>query len=387
MFELLFLLLPIAAVYGYYMGRLSIRQTKNERKNKSDSAYLKGFDYLLNHKKDKAVDKFIAYINSKDEKTFDSSLALANLFRQRGEVDRAISVHEQMIADSTLSEQEVQLAKLELAKDFYKAGLLDRCENILSELVDIPLQRAEASRLLIKVYEKELDFAKAIEIANRFSDVLTEKDLSTISQYYCELARSSSLKGDRKSAVSYLKKAISVYDKSVRARLDLADLYISDGQLDDAYQLIKSVSVLRPDFGLLCLDKIKKSFPNTLDPKYRYSLEDLVHRTGSTEAQVELVKTVEQTSGTDDAIALIDSYLKLNTNLKLFSEFLELKSHKNSSNADSLIAIRELIDDRLTKSNKYVCPNCGFESQTLFWQCPSCRKWESLKPKIGIDGD
>ena len=165
MFELLFILLPIAAVYGYYMGKSSARQKEQESKNEQNSAYLKGFDYLINNKQEKAVDKFIAFLNSKDP-SFDSSIALGNLFRQRGEVDKAIAMHEKMANSNELEESENELAKLELAKDFISAGLLDRAENILLTLVEIPRQSKQAAKQLLAVYEREQDFKKAISVAN-----------------------------------------------------------------------------------------------------------------------------------------------------------------------------------------------------------------------------
>ena len=174
MFELLFLLLPVAALYGYFMGRSTSKQKRENDKNRQDSSYLKGFDYLLSNKQEKAVDKFIAYLNSIDQ-TYESSLALGNLFRQQGEVDKAISLHEKMSNDSSLDESERELAKIELIRDFLSAGLLDRAEKILSDVIDIPRLRKTAVMLLLSLYEKEQDFEKAIQIANHYSDYLDKK--------------------------------------------------------------------------------------------------------------------------------------------------------------------------------------------------------------------
>lgn len=387
MFELLFLLLPVAAVYGYYMGKNSLSTKRHESKTQESANYLKGFDYLLNNKQEKAVDKFIAFLNSKDP-SFESSLALGNLFRQRGEVDKAIAVHEKMATVYVLDDAEREVSQLELSRDFISAGFLDRAEMILIQLAQIPRQRESAAKLLLSVYEKEQDFKKAIEIANEYAESLGNSVNKSLSQYYCEIAKTELMKGEKASAESLLKKAISCYSQSVRARLELADLYISSSDFTNAYKLIKEVSTIDPNSGMVCLDRLKSCYPNKADPNYRFALEDLVHRTNSADAMVELVRAVELISGSDDALAQLMSFTKLKSNLKLFSALLELRSHKADSVAnESILQIKSLLDAEISLNNKYVCPHCGFKSKILFWQCPSCRRWECMKPKIGLDGD
>lgn len=320
-------------------------------------------------------------LNSKDP-SFESSLALGNLFRQRGEVDKAIAVHEKMATFEDLEDAEREISQLELSRDFISAGFLDRAEMILLQLAEIPRQRETAAKLLLSVYEKEQDFKKAIDVANEYSDSLGNSVDKSLSQYHCEVAKSLIMQGMKDQAEDELKEAVSCYDKSVRARLELADLYIRNSDFNGAYKLIKEVSSINPDSGMICLEKLKNCFPNKADPNYRFALEDLVHRTNSAEAMVELVRTVELLSGNDDAQAQLMSFTKIKSNLKLFSELLDLRSHKADSVAnESILQIKSLLDAEISLNNKYVCPHCGFESKILFWNCPSCRRWESMKPK------
>ena len=238
------------------------------------------------------------------------------------------------------------------------------------------------------MYEREQDFKKAISVANEYSQVLESSANKYVSQYYCELAKTEILHDHLDESSSLLKKAIASYDKSLRARLDLAEIYIKQAKFADAYKLVKEVSILDPNSGIICLEKLNKCFPNNADPNYRYALEDLVHRTNSAEAMLELVKIVQSESGIDDAIALLQSFTNSKSNLKLLSKLLELRAHLTDAKAnEQILQIKSLLDAQISMSNRYVCPNCGFESKVLFWQCPSCRKWESLKPKIGFDGD
>ncbi len=293
-----------------------------------------------------------------------------------------------MSSDESIDDSEKETALLELSRDFISAGLLDRAEDILVKTVDIPRLQHESAILLLSVYEKEQDYAKAIEVANRYSTSLEGRQSRQVSQYYCELAKQQLLDGNKDTAASTYRKAIECCNKSIRARLELAEILVSQNNFLKASQLIKEVSIIEPNSGVICLDKLKKCFPNSADPNYRFALEDLVHRTNSAEAMVELVKTVEQQSGKEDAEALLLSFIKNKSNLKLFSALLELRSHgTDATSNESIMQIKSILDAQIALSNRYSCPNCGFESKIMFWQCPSCRKWESLKPKIGLDGD
>lgn len=387
MFELLFLLLPIAAAYGYYMGRVFSRSKKQEEKNNQNTNYLRGVEYLLDNKQDKAVDKFIAYLNESDP-SFESGLALGNLFRKRGEVDKAISLHEKMAADPNLEDSEHELSQLELARDFTSAGLLDRAEAILRTLVEIPRQRASSAALLLKVYERERDFDKAIAVALEHRDVLGASVSRELGQYYCERASSLQLQGKTQEAIAAYKYALDIFPNSLRARLELAQILINQKLLKEAYGYIKEASTLDSHSGLLFLDYLVQCFPNKADPQYRFALEDLIHHTHSASAMVELVRVTEQNSGVSDAEAMLLSYIKEKNNLKLYSALMGVRSRDNKGNSgDALMQLKSLVDAQLASAQRFICHNCGFESRMMFWQCPSCRKWESLKPRVGLDGD
>ncbi len=387
MLELLFLLLPLAAAYGYYMGRASVRSKKLNSKSSHNSTYLRGVEYLFSNNQEKAVDKFIDYLNSSDP-TFETRLALGNLLRQRGESDKAIALHEKMTADSSLDEAERELASLELAKDFLTAGVFNRAEELLLQLISIPRQRSESARLLLRVYEREADFKAAIDIATKFMDELGADVAARLGDYWCELGVREISSGDSDKAEDYFKKALDADKRSVRARLNLADIMIRRNRFTDAVAFIKEAYTLDPASGLLCLDYLRRCFANKADPDYRFALEDLVHRTGSASAMAELVRTVELGSGSDDAEAMLLNFLHDKPNLKLFSALMELRCHHlDATENGALMQLKSLIDAQIVQSPRFVCRKCGFESSMMFWQCPSCRRWETLKPKSGIDGD
>ena len=388
MIELLFLLLPLAAAYGWYMGRSSVKNQRADSKSHQNHNYIRGVEYLLNNDRELAVDRFIAYLNEADP-SFETNLALGNLFRKRGEVDKAISLHQAAVANQKLDISEHELAKLELGRDFMSAGLLDRAESILTELVEIPRQRTDGARLLVKLYEQERDYQQAIATALTYREALGSSNLSQLSQYYCEVAQQDLLSGNIAKARSEFTQALDVYPDSIRARLGLADLLLRQGtKSDEAYKLIKDVSIKSADTGLICLDYILRCFPNKADPKLRFALDDLVRRTKSAQAMVELTEVVEQSSGRDDAELMLLNFVKEKPNLKLFSALMRLRSKDSGAAAnEAILQLKSLVDAQIASNHRYACHRCGFQSKLLFWQCPSCRRWDTMKPIRGLDGD
>lgn len=387
MIELLFLLLPLAAAYGYYMGRSSVKNKREDSKSHQNHNYIRGVEYLLNNERELAMDRFIAYLNEADP-SFESNLALGNLFRKRGEVDKAIAMHSSIASNPKLDVSEHELAKLELGRDFISAGLLDRAENILMELVEIPRQRTDAARLLVKLFEQERDYRQAIETALKYRDALGTSVNSQLSQYYCEVAASDVVLGDLNKARAGFTHALDIFPDSIRARLGLADLLLRQNKLEGAYRLVKEVSVLREDAGLLCLDFIMRCFPNKADPNLRFALDDLVRRTKSAEAMVMLIEVVELSSGRDDAELMLLNFVKEKPNLKLFSALMRLRSRESGmAGNEAILQLKSLVDAQIASNHRYACHRCGFQSRMLFWQCPSCRRWDTMKPIVGLDGD
>lgn len=404
MFELLFLLLPIAAAYGYYMGRNSYKDKRASQKAEQTNNYLKGVDFLLNNQHEQAVDKFIAYLNEVNP-TFESSLALGNLFRQRGEVDRAISLHTSLANNAEVEPFENELAQLELACDFMSAGLLDRAEAILQDIVQIPRQRKSAVSLLVKLYEQERDFEKAIAIGKEHQDVLSPSSLNRICNYYCELAQNAIMAGDFKLANEHLDAGQALVPGSIRPKLLRAELLLkahngTDDNLalvqEKVLSLISTIAAADKDCGPLLLELLRKTFainpasgqaPH--NPAYKQALSELARQTGSATVIVELANYMEQYESRSDAEQMLLNAMKERPNIKMFSAYMGMRSQeqKDQSESESIMQLKSLVDAQVTRHSVYSCKRCGFESSLMFWQCPSCRRWDSMRPKKAIDGD
>ena len=262
MFELLFLLLPIAAAYGYYMGRNSYKDYRAQKQTERTSNYWRGIDFLLHNDKEQGMDKFIAYLNEVHP-TFESSLALGNLFRQRGEVDKAISLHTTLATNPDFEPNESELARLELARDFISAGLLDRAESFLLDLMEVPRQRAQAMSILLKLYGQERDYAKAIEISKDNEDILSTHDKKRLVHFHCELAQHALLTSSYKEAQQHLNSALNLQPNSIRPRLHLAELLLKEqgkNYQDKVTSLALEIARLDHSTGILVVALLKKCY-------------------------------------------------------------------------------------------------------------------------------
>ena len=391
MFELLFLLLPIAAAYGYYMGRNSYNVKRAGEKTEQTKNYLRGVDFFINNDKDQAVDQFIAYLDSGNP-SFESSLALGNLFRQRGEVDRAISLHTSLANNDSAEPFESEMAQLELATDFISAGLLDRAEAILLELVEIPRQHKSSVCMLIKLYEQVRDFEKAIELGSEHKDVLGPSELNSLSHYYCELALQDIDSGRIKEATKRLNSAQEFSENAIRPLIMLCEIKIKEGGPDvssKVIEIIEKIASKDKNSGMFCLELLSKCGLEKTDPLYKSTLESLAKKTSSAAVLAELCDVVYKTQGNEEAQKLYLSFINERPNIKLFSAYMGFRTNGQSTQGESetVMQLKSIIDARIASHHKFSCSSCGFESSMMFWQCPSCRRFDTIRPTHSLDGD
>ena len=238
--ETLFLLLPVAAISGWVAGRRSKPDVQDARQNTISPIYLKGLNYLLNEQPDKAIDVFIKLLEV-DSDTIETHLALGSLFRRRGEVDRAIRIHQNLIARPSLTKEQRSQSLFELGQDYLRAGLLDRAEALFSDLIVSAPHTEVALNYLIDIYQQEKDWEKAIETARRIEVKTGNKQYMRVAHYYCELAEQAIQKGDKIRAHKLVKKALNTNKNSVRASLLDGKLEIQNGNDKTAIKSLRRV--------------------------------------------------------------------------------------------------------------------------------------------------
>src|SRR3990172_4271983 len=215
--DLLWLLLPLAAASGWYVARLE-QKRRVQKSLDLPSAYFTGLNFLLNEQPDKAIEVFIRVLEVNSD-TVETHLALGNLFRRRGEVERAIRIHQNLIARPTLDKEQRSQALLELGQDYFKAGLFDRAENLFLELAEIRAHSEQALRLLLHIYQQEKEWEKAISVVRKLARVSGRNMNSMIAHFYCELAEQDIARSNHPSARDRLGQALAADGECVRASI------------------------------------------------------------------------------------------------------------------------------------------------------------------------
>ena len=387
MLELLFLLLPVAAAYGWYMGQRGVRLDNQQSSHKLSRNYVAGINFILSDQPDKAVDLFIELLQV-DEETLETHMALGNLFRQRGEVDRAIRIHQNLVARPSLTFDQRDWAMLELARDFVAAGLLDRAEEILVELLKHDEHEVDAAELLITLYQQLRDWERAIEVAQRCSKKLGERMLMPLAQFHCELAEQDLQEAQPRKAIPRLRKALQIRPDCVRASLRLAEIYLQQGDKHHAIEVLEPIGQHSPDMVSEALPLLRQCF-SADDLRYADILNAWRESSGAASIALELADLMSRQQHSSEAESLMLSELRRHPTMKCFSRLMgyRLAELDNPRAAESIGLLKQLVDEQIRAKPRYCCNHCGFASRLIFWQCPSCKQWATIKPIRGLDGE
>lgn len=389
MLELLFLLLPIAAGYGWYMGNRNASHRRQDQSHHLSRQYVAGLNLLLSDQPDKAVDLFIELLQV-DNETIDTHLALGNLFRSRGEVDRAIRIHQNLIARPNLTIDQRNLALQQLAKDYMVAGFFDRAEKIFHQLVDEPDFKQLALTQLLAIYQQTREWEKAIETAHRLVRSGKIKLKRDIAHFYCELSMQAMAENAQEKARQYLKKAWVADKNCVRVSLMFARSDMSRKNYKNAIKGLENVLEQDPDF-------ISESLP-LLSECYQYLGKEaalvsflkkcLEKKTGAT-AELMISDIINVQESPAMAENFLTRQLTKNPTMKGFHKLMELhvEQAEEGRAKTSLNTLKQLVKEQLKIKPHYRCRKCGFSTHSLYWHCPSCKGWGSIKPIRGLDGE
>ena len=386
--DLLWFLLPVAAAFGWFAARRSMGKPGRCSDSILGPEYIKGLNYLLNEQQDKAIDVFIRMLEVNSD-TVETHLALGNLFRKRGEVDRAIRIHQNLIARSTLSNEQRTDAILELGQDYMKAGLFDRAEALFQELIENNVHLSSVLPLLLDIYQQERDWENAIAIAGQMGFVGEQPAKSVIAQFYCELAENARARSDTEEAGRLLEKAGEYNPHCARARLSSGGIARQKGDYQAALAAYEQVA--ESDIELL---------PEILDNMHACHVElgtidgmiDYLHRAISQYAGISpvlaLADIMANEKGGASAAEFIAGELGKRPSVRGLSRFIDLSLSRSEGAAhENLIILKNITDQLLENKPVYKCHDCGFCGKTLHWQCPSCKHWNTVKPIHGVEGE
>ncbi|MBF0220050.1 MAG: lipopolysaccharide assembly protein LapB [Gammaproteobacteria bacterium] len=388
--EVLFLLLPLAALSGWLIARRGESRRQQRLCRKMTDGYFAGLNHLLTDREDEAIEEFLKLCHA-DSETVEIHFALANLFRRRGEVERAIHIHQNLIARPALQRHQHNRALLELAHDYFKAGLFDRAESLLLDIGDEPRLKAESLKQLQKIYQQEHEWERAIQIATlRLKD--NPAAALPLSHYYCEQALSDLQKAERRLALVALNTAVKVAPGSVRATLLLGEVYQQSQDYAAAVAAYERVEhqdreLLTEIVSPLCrcyeLMASAHSQPSLLD-KLTVYLKGLLERQPQPALAVAIAQYRFPLAVQSQVHQLLEQFF-LNTPSLHGVRFLIERWIEQSGRVTPPTSLQRLqwVVNKISESgNIYLCHHCGFEAKTLYWLCPGCKQWSTIKPYV-----
>jgi lipopolysaccharide biosynthesis regulator YciM len=385
---LLFLLLPIAALSGWYVARRGSERTSGARVSELSSNYFRGLNYLLNEEQDKAIEVFLK-VAEYNRDTVETHLALGNLFRRRGEVDRAIRVHQNLIARPSLSDEQKTVALLELGEDYMRAGLLDRAETLFTDLVAMNALAPTALTHLVSIYQHERDWDKAIDNARKLEAAIGESQGALIAQFYCELAEQARSRGAWDEARASIDAAFVAEPDCVRASMILGHVESTNGHLDAAIAAFEQVAERDVDYVPEILAPLLDCYARAQRMQHAEEfLLAMTERYQGVSPVLALATLYARTQGEPVAIEFLTRQLRQRPSVRALMALIDVNLHNAQGEArESFLIQRDLTRKLLEGQAMYRCTRCGFGAKAHHWQCPSCKSWGSVRPIHGVVGE
>jgi len=384
------LVLPVFFSLGWLAARIDLKQLLKESRSLPRS-YFAGLNFLLNEQPDKAIESFLEAARL-DPETVELHFALGNLFRRRGETDRAIRVHKHLIdrdaSLSQLSDEQRLHALAELGQDYLKAGLLDRAEEIFLKLRGTARDE-EALRNLLEIYQQEKEWGKAIQIAESLPGHAEHLWQKEIAEFHCELATSDIINGRHDEARRHLQAALAENRKCVRATLLLGELEQKVGSGRTAIETWQQIEQQNPVFLSLAADKLIAVYRELGQEAQGI---DLLRGYLERYATIDLLEYVFQAElaarGAESAYRLVLEELRRNPTLLGLEKLLEaqvlLAPAERRADFD---LVKNLIHHHTRRVARYRCNDCGFKARQFHWRCPACGGWETFPPKRSEEFD
>lgn len=376
MLELLFLLLPVAAAYGWFMGRNSVKHKELKGRASITRNLSSGLNFLLTDQEDKAIEQLLELLDI-EAATIETYLALANLFRRKGDWDKAIRIHEKL-HQLKLPKPQAQQIQFELAKDYFSAGLYDRAEKLLINLVKSPVLAEAALKQLFSIFIATHEWHKASEYAAAV-DNTTSKALH-IAQANMQI---EALLQQPAVEIAQLQAITDRYPPAIRPKYELAKQALHQQQYPLAKAALLFIVEHKPQWSADILPLLQQcAMP---DDEWYQLLSKLAGK-HNISAVVLLASWLAQHGSATAAEQFLLDKLNQQPSIRLFQQLLQIRQQQSAPAAEALSSVEDLVNAYLAKKSLYSCRNCGFKTRKHYWLCPSCQQWESVEPSSGIDG-
>ena len=380
-FEIWWLLfIPIFFVLGWIAARVDIKQLISESRS-LPRGYFNGLNFLLNEQHDKAIDAFIEVVKL-DPESVDLHFALGNLFRRRGETERAIRVHQNLLQRPDLPQDQKAQANFELGQDYLKAGLLDRAEETFGLLINSTYS-VQARRALLEIYQREKEWLRAIEAATALQNSGAGTRQKEIAQFYCELAQDEILNANREAAIELLDKALATDRSNVRATILRGDIYLSENQTELALQTWRRVEQQSAPHVTLVAQRIMDAYTALQRSQEGINLlKNYLEHASSIDLLEVLYQASLEVEGTEAATQIVLEEVRRTPTLLGLDKLLDARMlFVAPERLQELSMVKNLVHGYAKKLARYQCAHCGFKARQFYWQCPGCSRWETYPPR------
>ena len=380
-FELWMLLgIPLFFGMGWIAARVDIRQLVSESRS-LPRGYFKGLNFLLNDQPDKAVDAFIEIVRM-DPETADMHFALGNLFRRRGETERAIRVHQNLLSRPDLPQEQKEHAEYELGMDYLKAGLLDRAEETFNRLIHSQYA-VPARRALLEIFQREKEWPRAIEASIGLQESGAGSRQKEIAQFYCELAQDALVHLHPEDALPLLEKSLQADRVNVRATLLIGDAQLAKDDVEGALMTWRRVEQISVPHTALVAQRMMDGYRKVGRPLEGVNLiKSYLEQASSIDLLEVVYKAVLELDGLDAAKELVVDELRRTPTLLGLDKLLEARLvDAPASVVSELSMVKNLVHGYTQKLARYQCSHCGFKARQFYWQCPGCSRWETYPPR------
>ncbi|MBE0626393.1 MAG: lipopolysaccharide assembly protein LapB [Burkholderiales bacterium] len=377
---------PLFFGLGWLAARIDIKHLVSESRSLPRS-YFKGLNFLLNEQPDKAIEAFIEVVKV-DPETIELHFALGSLFRRRGETERAIRMHQNLLERGDLGQEQRLAALFELGQDYLKAGLLDRAEEVFAKLRDTT-HRGAALKALLDVYQQEKDWEKTINVARELGADLGQSWNKEIANYYCELAVIEMTHSRGEAALAHLGEALKANRKCARANVLFGDIHSAAGNHEAAIEAWKRIEQQNPAYLALVAQRLLESY-RALGRRDEglTLLRGFLAGSPSLDLLDVVFQSTLEAQGAEAAHKLVRDELRRNQTLLgldrlLDAELLVVRPERRSD----VQLVKNLVHSHTQRVSRYRCENCGFKARQFYWHCPACGGWETYPPRRGEEFD
>jgi len=383
----LYILIVVAIGSGWWLGR----RERGKSTRSIPPNYYQGLNHLLNEEPDRAVATFINDLEINPD-TLETHLALGGLLRRRGDIEKAVVVHENILHRASLDKATMEQVQLELARDYLLAGLLDRAEELSTKLSDASSSvKSDGLKITLEIYEREKEWSQAIEVAKLLAiGDKSEKYEKAISHYYCEVAEDLLADNRNEEARIAVTQAIGHNANNPRASLIHGRVDINELRFDDAIRVLQRISYQDPVYVPESLEALATAYEGSAKSadRFREYLTTCLDVTPSISIVLTIAGSIREELGDEAVARFVADHLKKNPTIRGLTQLIDLHIDNTHGIArQNLSILRSFTEALVADKPAYRCNSCGFEGKKMRWHCPSCKDWSTIKPIFGLEGE